>query len=352
MALTEEEASAADASLKFDRGATSGPRVWTAAELMSMEFPEPRWAVRDFYPEGATLLAGASKIGKSWKCLGLAIAVASGGRAFGQIPVEKGRVLYIAFEDHPARMKSRLSRLLQDQPAPEGLHIVHQWPRLGAAPDAITWLKKWVEKYPDTRLIIIDTFNLIRPIRQRHGNVYVEDYEDAHALQGFAVNAGVALLAIHHTNQGKHDEDPFHAISGSEGLNAGFDAIAVLKRGSTSSTGSLEIRGRDVGERKHVITYDFQTMQWTLPGYKLSREREELLSALREVAPADLGYSEVAVRLGKNEAAAKQLLISMYAESQVKKRSPGRYYIDPDNANHDDHDSYVTNGNHAPALLA
>ncbi|MFI5387088.1 MAG: AAA family ATPase, partial [Fimbriimonadales bacterium] len=222
-------------------------RGWTAAELMCTDFPEPRWAVRGFFPEGATLLAGESKIGKSWMGLGLSIAVASGGRAFGHIPVEAGRVLYIGFEDNPRRMRSRLSRLLEDQPAPERLHIYHEWPKLGlpesSEKSGIDWLNAWMRKYPDTRLVVVDTFKLIRPNRKRHGNIYDEDYEDSHALQQFAGRAGVALLGIHHTNQGRHEDDPFHAISGSEGLNAGFDTIAVLRRSATSSAGSLNIRG-------------------------------------------------------------------------------------------------------------
>jgi hypothetical protein len=289
------------------------------------------------------LLAGPSKIGKSWCFLALGIAVASGGRAFGQIPVEKGRVLYIAFEDHPQRMKSRLIRLLDDQPAPEGLHIFHDWPKLGQTPkDALAWLKAWMTKYPDTRLILIDTFKLIRPDRKRHENVYNEDYEDSHALQRFALRHHVSVLAAHHTNQGKH-EDPFHAISGSEGLNAGFDAIAVLQRTPTSSSGTLILRGRDLGEIKHNVAFDFQTFQWSLAGFKLSREREYLLEALREVAPADLGYVELGVKLGKTENAIKQLATTMFADGQIRKRSRGRYYLPIGNDGNDGNDPDESN---------
>src|SRR5258708_18107521 len=54
---------------------------WTAADLLAEEFAEPKWAVPGLLPEGLTLLAGAPKVGKSWLCLGLALAVAAGGRA-------------------------------------------------------------------------------------------------------------------------------------------------------------------------------------------------------------------------------------------------------------------------------
>src|SRR5688572_20122765 len=61
---------------------------WTATDLIATEFPEPRFAVPGLIPEGLTLFAGAPKLGKSWLGLGLGIAVASGGRALGSVPVE------------------------------------------------------------------------------------------------------------------------------------------------------------------------------------------------------------------------------------------------------------------------
>ena len=53
-------------------------------------------------------MGGAPKLGKSWMALGLGIAVASGGRAFGSVPVEAGDALYLALEDSPRRLQSRL----------------------------------------------------------------------------------------------------------------------------------------------------------------------------------------------------------------------------------------------------
>ena len=54
-------------------------------DLLGADLPEPRFAVDGLLPEGLTFMAGAPKLGKWWLCLGLAIAVASGGRALGNI---------------------------------------------------------------------------------------------------------------------------------------------------------------------------------------------------------------------------------------------------------------------------
>src|SRR5262249_36487301 len=64
--------------------------IFTAADLHSMELPEPKWAVDGILPDGLTLLAGKPKLGKSWLALNLALAVAGGGFALGSIPVERG----------------------------------------------------------------------------------------------------------------------------------------------------------------------------------------------------------------------------------------------------------------------
>lgn len=73
--------------------AVSNPNIKTAAELLATEFPEPKFAINGLLSEGATVFAGAPKLGKSWCALGFAVAIASGGKALGTISVERGDVL-------------------------------------------------------------------------------------------------------------------------------------------------------------------------------------------------------------------------------------------------------------------
>jgi RecA-family ATPase len=91
---------------------------WTAAELLAADIPQPKWAIEGLLPEGLAFFAGAPKLGKSWFALGLGIAVASGGYALGKIPVDEGEILYLALEDNPRRLQSRLRVLLGDDEAP------------------------------------------------------------------------------------------------------------------------------------------------------------------------------------------------------------------------------------------
>jgi RecA-family ATPase len=68
--------------------------------------------------EGVTLLAGAPKLGKSWLMLNVAVAVASGGKAFGSIDVEQGAVLYLAVDDNGRRLQKRLRGCCRANPGP------------------------------------------------------------------------------------------------------------------------------------------------------------------------------------------------------------------------------------------
>ena len=86
--------------------------AWTADRLMAEEFAPPRWAVPGLIPEGLSLLAGAPKAGKSWLALNLALGIAAGAPVLGEVAVDPGEVLYLALEDTPRRLQSRMGKIL------------------------------------------------------------------------------------------------------------------------------------------------------------------------------------------------------------------------------------------------
>jgi RecA-family ATPase len=51
----------------------------------------------------------------------MALAVARGGQALGNRPVNPGEALYLALEDHERRLQDRLLQLVHDQEAPRTL---------------------------------------------------------------------------------------------------------------------------------------------------------------------------------------------------------------------------------------
>ncbi|MFE0460752.1 AAA family ATPase [Kitasatospora sp. NPDC058965] len=235
--------------------------VWNAADLMATEFPEPKWAVPGFFAEGVSLLAGPPKVGKSWLSLGLGLDVAAGRKAFGSIDVEPGPVLYLALEDTPRRLKTRMGKLLAGRAAPRDLTIVTQCPPLpqGGA-DAID---RWLTANPGARLIVIDVFAKVRGSAAPGVAAYDADYAAIGHIKQVADRHSVATILVHHVR--KMGSDDFLAeVSGTNGLAGAADATLVLKRSRGKADGVLHITGRDVDENEHALTFQPETGSWLL----------------------------------------------------------------------------------------
>ncbi|MCB0195561.1 MAG: AAA family ATPase, partial [Anaerolineae bacterium] len=99
--------------------------TWTMKELLEAEFTDPEWIIPGILPLGGlAILAGRPKLGKSWLALQWALATGNGGRVFGE-QVRKCKVLYLALEDSPRRLKSRIKKQIEKESASLDLENVH-----------------------------------------------------------------------------------------------------------------------------------------------------------------------------------------------------------------------------------
>ena len=297
----------------------------TAAELVKLTFPPIKWIVPDLFAEGLCILAGKSKQGKSWLAYQIAIAVAGGGVALGHIPVDEGRVLYLALEDTKRRLQSRLLRLIGTASAPERLHLFNRWPRMqeGGARDLCAWFRK----HPDTRLVVIDTFAKIRSTPDRPGNAYDEDYKALGEVKALADDHGACVLVIHHFNKLKLLDDWVDSISGSIGLSGAADGIIGFFRVRSEEGALLKVTGRDIEDERdwpleRVAESTEQGGFWVaVPGsaeqYVKSQERRVILDALRN-ASRPLKTKEVSDITGKPHSTVRGLLVRMSADGEIR----------------------------------
>jgi len=306
----------------------------SAADLMTKTFPEPRWAVEGFFPEGVSLLVGPPKMGKSWLALNTAVAVAAGGRAIGQIPVVQGDVLYLALEDTQRRLQDRLERVLNGADAPTRLEIATEWPTLKEG--GANQLDDWLTQHPEARLVIIDTFAKLRgiSISSRNSILYQLDYHAIGELKHIADRHGVALVIVHHTRKAAAD-DPLDTVSGTNGLAGSADTTLVLKRDISRADATLYVRGRDVQEADHALRFDPRTCIWSLIGdaaeYRISAERQEVLNVLRN-AGQELSPKEIATALGKTSDSVRFLVMRMLQAGEVE-GTRGKYRFPSSRAN-------------------
>lgn len=255
---------------------------------MGHVFPEPRYAVPGVLAEGANLLAGAPKLGKSWLALNVAASIAYGGLALNKISVERGEALYLALEDPPRRLQQRLRLILGGETAPDGLFIETAWPRL--LEGGCDQLDAWLGVHPDCRLFVVDVFAKVRSVTAGNVNRYEADYAAMASVKSVADAHGVASLVVHHTRKASAD-DFVDSVSGTHGLAAAADAVLVLSRSRGSADAKLHVTGRDIEEAEYAMQLNPAEGAWALlegpaEEYELGETRRRILVHLRENGPA------------------------------------------------------------------
>lgn len=235
--------------------------AWTADELMALEFPEPKWAVPGIVSEGVNLLAGPPKVGKSWLSLGLALSVAAGGLAMDSVAVDGGPVLYLALEDTPRRLQTRMRRTLGSGRAPASLTLATSCPPLPQGGSEA--LAQWCERNLDARMIVIDVFAKIRGTSAPGASAYDADYAAVGHVKRVADYYGIAVVLVHHVRKAGAD-DFLAEVSGTNGLAGAADATLVLKRSRGQADGVLHVTGRDVDEAEYALRFHAEAGAWQL----------------------------------------------------------------------------------------
>ena len=261
--------------------------AWTAAELIAATFPPPRWAVPGVVAEGLNLLVSPPKVGKSWMALGVAVAVASGGKALGKVDVDPGDVLYLALEDTARRLQNRLRVVLGKSGPPSRLTIATACEPMTEGGDRR--IAAWLEAHPEARLVIVDVFAKVRGPVDRRSSAYDADYQAIGTIKALADRYGVAFLVVHHTRKAGA-EDFLDTISGTQGIAGAADAVLVLSRSRGKSDATLRITGRDVEEADYALDFAPDRGLWTLldgpaADYELGDTRRSILRLLRDQGP-------------------------------------------------------------------
>ncbi len=208
--------------------------------LFDMQLARRRYVVEGLLPEGLTLLTGDPKIGKSFFALSLSVSVAK-GVPFLCFPTQKCGVLYFCFEDDVKRLQQRLFEMSEE--AFPGLHFCQDILRLGEG--FIESLSEYLTQHPDTKLVVVDTLNYIRPDKFST-NMYKSDYDDMILLHQLAQKFSVALLLVHHHRKALGKDD-LHAVSGSTGLTGGVDNCISIERPRRSEKSAvLKVVSRDM----------------------------------------------------------------------------------------------------------
>jgi len=302
------------------------PQPYNAVELLGRDIPDVRQIIQDLLPEGAAVLAGKPKLGKSFMALSFGIAIAQGGLVMGEIGVDEGEVLILALEDNERRLKKRLLGMLDGEPAPARLYMETRWPREDEG--GVDVLDAWLGLHPDCQLVVIDTLAKFRP--RGVDAKYAGDYAAIEGLQELAGRHGIAILLVTHYRKAFSD-DWLDNVTGTLGIAGAADTILGLERprGTTGQgTAILHATGRDIHEKDYALKMDNLKGQWTLLGdageFVLGLETAKIVTLLVENA-APMKVNEIASRLGKKRAATSNLCVRAAGAGAIENVGGGMY---------------------------
>ena len=288
---------------------------WTVAELYDEPFPMTRFIIPNILPTGMISLAGRPKVGKSWLALQIAHAVGRGGSTLEQAALS-GKVLYLALEDTPRRLKDRCQK--QGIPREANITFVTQWKPLdnGGIADLVAAMH--LEGYT---LIIIDTFS------RACGRADQLDNREMNDLLGQlhqAVQSAEAatLMVDHHRKPNYLNTDPIDDILGSTAKSAVVDAALGLYKQRGKPGATLKIAGRDVEEQELALQWDATRFCWQLLGttdqVTAATVQGELLEALATLGGQST-VTELAEYLGKQAGNISRELNELVAKGKVKR---------------------------------
>ena len=230
-----------------------GLTMTSISKIVETDYPEMKWAVDGFIPEGLTLLGGNPKCGKSWTVLELMLSVASGRQAFGSKEVEQGSVLYLALEDTERRIKDRTLKLT-DGEMPDNAWIVTTSPTIDKG--LIGDLESWIKETEDSRLIIVDVFGKVRGDSSGGKQTYNNDYKELEEFKELADEHSLSIVVIMHTSKRQNQDDVFKNILGTQGVTGCADTIIVMERPRNHNKGIFHTTSRDMGDGEIGLVFE------------------------------------------------------------------------------------------------
>ena len=224
--------------------------------LLDMNLSLPKFCVKSLLPQGLSILGGAPKVGKSWMVMDLCVRIAK-GEPIWNLETAKGTALYLCLEDPYFRVQQRLGCITDDAPA--NLFFANAAGSL--ADDLEEQILKFVREHPDTVLVVIDTFQMVRSSGEPS---YGGDYEELQKLKRIADAQRISILLVHHLRK-QNDRDPVNKLSGTTGISGAVDAIFVLDKDERrQNAAKLICTGRDIEYRELELRFSKDTCIWEL----------------------------------------------------------------------------------------
>ena len=186
-------------------------------------------------------------------------------------------MLYIALEDTKSTLHFRIENITEL--ASDKAYAMTSCSNLSDG--LLDEIDVFVAKHPDTGLVVIDTLQLVRDLKEKHS--YFGDYFEIHKFVTYAQDKNIAIVLVHHLRK-MPDNDPINRVSGSTGLLGAVDSILVLeKEARTENIAKLYITGRRVRDQVLKLVFEENTNVWRFVEYVTNTQSQldKLISGIQ-----------------------------------------------------------------------
>lgn len=295
--------------------------LYTLGGLMESVFPEPRWVIAGILSEGLNILAGKPKMGKSMMAMNIAMTVAAGGMALGNIQTIPGDVLYISLEDRTRRLQSRARKMLRGLKCGTSgnLTLATAWPRQGEG--GLEMVEWWMKRSKRPALCIIDVWGKFRPAGNPKANQYTQDYEHMSPLKDLMDKHGCCGLALMHLRKGA-SEDVVEDVSGTLGIVGAADGMMILQRARNDNEAKVFVTGRDVADTELALRFDPEHLIWTNLGpaeeHVTGKLQLAIIAYLRQLNGSAAFVADIAAHLEETSDKVRRILHRLFDKRIIR----------------------------------
>jgi hypothetical protein len=301
------------------------PAINKGTTLSTQPFTEPTHVVQGLLHKGTKgVVAGSSKVGKTWLLLDLAMSVAA-GLPFLKWQSTPARVLYINLEIQEAFMNQRLRQLMEKK----GLNTIDNldiWNLRGKVTD----FDRLLTQVPTNEysLIILDPIYKLMVGKCENNGTGVGFL--CHNLERLAEKTGAAIVYAHHFSKGNQaKKKAMDRISGSGVYARDADTILTVTEHHEPGCYAVELSLRNLPPQEAFV------VEWSFPVMKVREDLDagELKTDnVEEEEVTILDLLEVPLTTKEWEVAAKEEGISRspFYRQRKELKAAGLVTLNPD----------------------